>query len=137
VSQADLKAWQNQNPKTHDLLHSALRAALKERFKLAVQEEPAQRTIFELVVAKARTQVETDGSRRDPSRWRESGERGVMTGIGPRGADGWKFHGATMQDLADMMLQVFFDGLVRDRTGLTGRQDFQVPRVETPGENRG
>ena len=35
VSQADLKAWQNQNPNTHDLLHSALRAALRERFRLA------------------------------------------------------------------------------------------------------
>jgi uncharacterized protein (TIGR03435 family) len=119
------------------LLHSALRAALKERFKLAAHEEPAHRTIFELVVAKW-------GSRLKPAApdtalpvgvKLESG--GVMTGIGPRGADGWNFHAATMQDLADTMLQVFFDGPVRDRTGLTGRYDFQVPRVETPGENRG
>jgi uncharacterized protein (TIGR03435 family) len=137
VSQADLKAWQNQNPNTHDLLHSALRAALRERFRLVVHEEPAQRTIFELVVAKR-------GPRLKPAApdailpfgvKLESG--GVLTGIGPRGADGWNFHGATMQDLAGAMLQVFFEGPVRDRTGLTGRYDFKVPRVETPGENRG
>lgn len=137
VSQADLKAWQSQNRKTHDLLHSALRGALKERFKFVVHEEPAQRTIFELVVAKR-------GPRLKPAPpdtilpvgvKLESG--GVVTGTGPRGADGLNFHGATMQDLADMMLQVLFDGPVRDLTGLTGRYDFQVSRVETPGENHG
>jgi hypothetical protein len=32
VSQADLKAWQSQSSE-HELLRSALRAALKERFK--------------------------------------------------------------------------------------------------------
>jgi len=60
-----------------------------------------------------------------------------MTGIGPKGSDGWDFHGATMQDLADRMLQSFLDGPVRDRTGLTGRYDFQVRIVPTPGEERG
>jgi uncharacterized protein (TIGR03435 family) len=65
------------------------------------------------------------------------GSGGVMTGIGPQGEDGWNFHAATMQDLADMMIQVYVDGPVRDRTGVTGRYDFQVRRIPTPGENRG
>jgi uncharacterized protein (TIGR03435 family) len=42
-----------------------------------------------------------------------------------------------MQDLAYRLTGIFFDGPVRDRTGLTGRYDFSVPRVDTPGENRG
>jgi uncharacterized protein (TIGR03435 family) len=136
VSQADLKAWQNQNPKTQDLLHSALRAALKERFKLAVHEEPAQRTIFQLVVAKRgpRLKPAVPGAILPVGVKLESG--GVMTAINPRGADGWNFHGATMQDLADLMLQAFYDGPVRDRTGLTGRYDFQV-RIVPTDEPRG
>jgi uncharacterized protein (TIGR03435 family) len=64
---------------------------------------------------------------------------GVETGIGPRGISGANFHGATMGDLVDMLnvLAYQFEGPVRDRTGLTGRYDFQVPRIETPGENGG
>jgi uncharacterized protein (TIGR03435 family) len=51
VSQADLTAWQNQS-KEHELLRSAMRAALRERCKLAIHEQPAKGEIFELVVKK-------------------------------------------------------------------------------------
>ena len=137
VSQADRQAWQNQDPRTRDLLRMALRSMLQARFKLAIHEEPAKRTIFELVVAKR-------GARLKPADLKVSlpvgvklSSGGVMTGIGPRGANGWDFHAATMQDFADMMIQVYFDGPVRDRTGLTGRYDFQARRIPTPGENHG
>jgi uncharacterized protein (TIGR03435 family) len=136
VSQADLKAWQNQNA-NQDLLHSALRAALKDRFKLALHEEPAQRTMYAIVIAKRgpRLKPAAPGADLPVGMKLESG--GVATGRGPRGADGWNFYGATIQDLADLMANIFVDGPVRDRTGLTGRYDFWVPRVETPGENHG
>jgi uncharacterized protein (TIGR03435 family) len=137
VSQADRKAWQNQDPHSHDLLRLALRAVLNERFKLAIHEEPAKRTIFELVVAKRGPRLKPADLKASlpPGVKLESG--GVMTGIGPRGENGLNFHAATMQDLAAMMIQVYFDGPVRDRTGLTGRYDFQVLRIPTPGENHG
>jgi uncharacterized protein (TIGR03435 family) len=64
----------------------------------------------------------------------ESG--GVLTPMPGKPTD-WVFHRATMQDLAYRLTGIFFDGPVRDRTGLTGRYDFSVPRVDTPGENRG
>lgn len=133
VSQADLRAWQNQNA-NQDLLHSALRAALRERFRLAIHEEPAQRTIFQLVVAKRgpRLKPATPGAVLPPGLKLESG--GVLTWLGARGFGGWSFQGATMRDLADMMLQVFWDGPVRDRTGLTGRYDFEVRKVPTDEE---
>jgi len=132
VSQADLKVWQSQGT-NRDPLRSALRAALAERFKLALHEEPAQRTMFELVVAKRGPRLKPA----DPGAKLPSG--GVDTGIGPRGIGGWDFHGATMEDLAHLLnfLSNQFDGPVRDRTGLTGRYDFQVPRVATPDENGG
>jgi uncharacterized protein (TIGR03435 family) len=58
VSQADLKAWQNQL-KNHELLRSALRAALKERCKLAIGEEWSQARMFELVIAKGGPKLRT------------------------------------------------------------------------------
>jgi hypothetical protein len=42
VSQADLKAWQSQS-KEQELLRSAMRAALKDRCKLAIHEQPFKR----------------------------------------------------------------------------------------------
>ena len=138
VSQADLKAWQSQG-NNRDLLRSALRAALKERFKLALHEEPAQRPFYELVVSKRGPKLK----QANPDAILPVGTKlpsgGVNAAMGPRGIGGWDFHGATMWDLADMLsiLSYQFDGPVRDRTGLTGHYDFQVPRVDTPGENIG
>ncbi len=136
VSQADLKAWQSQG-KNHDLLRSALRAALKERFKLTLHEEPAQRTVFELVIVKGGPRLKAAVPDAILPKGVRLASGGVMTGFGPRGADGLNFYGATMEDLAYHLTGVFFDGPVQDRTGLTGRYDFLVPRVETPGEDRG
>ncbi len=137
VSATDRQAWQSQSPRTHDLLRLALRSMLQTRFRLAIHEEPAKRTIFELMVTKR-------GARLKPADLKASlpvgvklSSGGVATGIGPRGENGWDFHAATMQDFADMMIQIYFDGPVRDGTGLTGRYDFQARRIPTPGENHG
>jgi len=138
VSQGDLKAWQNQG-KNRDLLRSAIRTALKERFKLVFHEEPSQRPFYELVVGKR-------GARLKPANLDAvfPGSANLVkgyvdTGIGPRGLGGMDLHGATMEDLAELLsfLVNQFDGPVRDRTGLTGRYDFQVPRIVTPDENGG
>jgi len=98
VSQADLKAWQNQS-RDHELLRSALRAALRERCKLVIHEEPSQERIYELVVAKGGPKLKAAAASALPAGVKlESG--GVMTGIGAQGNDGWNYHGATMLDLA-------------------------------------
>jgi len=110
---------------------------LEERFKLAVHQEPAKRTIFELVVGKRGPRLKSADLKAPLPDGVKLESGGVMTGIGPRGQNGMNFHAATMADLAGTMLQIFFDGPVRDRTGLTGRYDFQVMRVPTPGENHG
>lgn len=136
VSQGDLKAWQGQG-KDHELLRSALRAVLHDRCSLALHKEPAKRTIFELVVAKRGARLKPADLKAPLPAGVKLSSGGVMTGIGPRGENGWDFHAATMQDLANMMIQVYFEGPVRDRTGLTGRYDFQARRIPTPGENHG
>jgi uncharacterized protein (TIGR03435 family) len=136
VSQADLQAWQGQG-RDRELLRSALRAVLGERCKLALHEEPAKRTIFELVVAKRGARLKPADLKAPLPDGVKLSSGGVMTAIGPRGENGWDFHAATMQDLANLMIQVYVDGPVRDRTGLTGRYDFQAWRIPTPGGNHG
>jgi uncharacterized protein (TIGR03435 family) len=51
VPAADLQAWQHQT-REHELLRSATRAALKERCKLVLDEQPSKADIFELIISK-------------------------------------------------------------------------------------
>ena len=133
VSQSDLKAWQNQS-KDHELLRAAIRAALKERCNLALHEQPTQERTFELVLAKGGPKLKPA----DPNTPLPVGVKlrsgGVMTGIGDRGRDGWNYHGATVQDLADQLSSASPGIPVRDRTGLTGRYDFPSPHVQVPAD---
>lgn len=65
VSQADLTAWQHQGPE-QELLRAAMRTALKERFKLAMHEQPSTGDIFELVVAKGGVRLRPTDPANDP-----------------------------------------------------------------------
>ena len=65
VSQADLRAWQHQGPE-HGLLRAAMRAALRERCKLAIHEQPSKGDIFELVVAKGGARLKPTAPANDP-----------------------------------------------------------------------
>ncbi len=130
IAQSDLKAWQNQG-KDHELLRAALRTALKERFNLVLHEELSQQPMYELIVAKGGPKLKAA----DPNAALPVGVRlesgGVMTIIGARGIGGWYHHNATMRDLVTSLSSMSNGvGPVRDRTGLTGRYDFPLPRVE-------
>ncbi len=131
VSQADLKAWQNQS-RDHELLRAALRAALKERCKLTLHEEPSQERIYELVIAKGGPKLKEAAADTAVPVGVKLDSGGATTGIGN---GGWNYHGATMRDLA-LNLSLVSPGMpVRDRTGLTGRYDFVSPHVQIqPGE---
>jgi len=65
VSQADLPAWQRQGPE-HELLRAAIRAALKERFRLAIHEQPSKGEVFELVVAKGGARLNRTAPANEP-----------------------------------------------------------------------
>jgi len=130
VSQADLKAWQNQNT-NYDLLRSALRAALKERCKLVLHEEREPRQIYELVVAKKGPRLKAADADATLPRGVGLEGGGVMTPI-DNSLGGWTFHRATMQDLAHFLGNGL--GPVRDHTGLTGRYDFPLRRVPAADE---
>jgi len=65
VSQADLTAWQHQGPE-RELLRAAMRTALRERFKLALHEQPSTGVIFELVAAKGGVRLRPTDPANDP-----------------------------------------------------------------------
>lgn len=137
VSQADIKAWQNQS-NDHELLRSALRIALKERCNLAIHERPSTGKIYELVVGKGGARLKLT----PPNSPLPVGAPlpGGGVGVGKQLADGktqWDYHSATMQDLA-WFLTITSRGIpVRDRTGLTGPYDFTFRQVQlSPDDER-
>jgi uncharacterized protein (TIGR03435 family) len=65
VSRADLTAWQHQGAE-QELLRAAMRTALKERFQLAIHEQPSKGDIFELVVAKGGARLRLTDPANDP-----------------------------------------------------------------------
>jgi uncharacterized protein (TIGR03435 family) len=137
VSQADLKAWQNQSSE-HELLRSAMRAALKDRFKLAIHEQPSTGEMYELVVAKGGPRLKTA----NPNAPLPVGPKLPSGGIElvkqlPDGKTVCDYHGATMQDLAWFLTTASRGIPVHDKTGLPGRYDFTFRQVElSPDEDR-
>jgi uncharacterized protein (TIGR03435 family) len=134
VSQADLKAWQNQSGE-HELLRSALRAALKERFNLSIHEQPAIGRDFELIVDKRGPRLKTAAPDSTLPVGVKTPSGGVM--VGKVLADGkslWDCHGMNMQDLAWYLSKLSIP--VRDKTGLAGRYDFTLRQVDlSPDED--
>ena len=133
VAKADLNAWQHQNSQ-HELLRSAIRAALKERCKLAAHEEPSKAEDLELVVGKHAAPLRPAGPGFPGFESRigvplSSG--GVMGQEIVNGKEVKHFYGATMEDLAKFLINLARGTPVYDRTGLTGRYDF-ILREVTP-----
>jgi len=87
VSQADLRAWLSQSAE-HELLRLALRAEFKERFGLAIHEQPSRERMYELVVRKdgPRLGAATPGSA--PPEGVKLASGGFMTPIGDRANGG-------------------------------------------------
>jgi uncharacterized protein (TIGR03435 family) len=137
VAAADLTAWQHQSSQ-HELLRSAIRAALKERCKLAVHEEPSKAADLELVVGKRgpRLQAAAPGFASRIGMKLQSG--GIMGPEVVNAKNVMHFYGATMEDLARWITPLSGGIPVYDRTGLTGRYDFilreQTDPLDTPSE---
>jgi uncharacterized protein (TIGR03435 family) len=130
VSQADLKAWQSQ--KHYELLRSALRAALQDRCKLAIHEDPVEGENWELVVGKHGPKLKPATERSTLPVGVKLLSGGVMTPFGPRGRSNWNCYGATMEDLARFLSMSSPGRPVRDKTGLTGRYDFTLELIDEP-----
>jgi uncharacterized protein (TIGR03435 family) len=135
VPQAGLTAWQNQS-KEHELLRSAMRAALKDRCRLAIHEQPSKAEIFELVIGKLGPRLKAAVPDSAPPSGGKLASGGVLVQTVDSGKQVKTYYGATMQDLADFLCIMSGRTPVRDKTGLTGRYDFTIQQTPPlPDEN--
>lgn len=125
VADEDIAAWRNQSGH-NELLRVAMRALLKERFKLQIHEQPADIPVLQLVASKRGARLspaDTSKTPKDGEKTR-SGGRIKIKGLGGTDAD-YLFYNATVQDAADFM-NTCKAGFIVDATGLPGRYDFTV-----------
>ncbi len=135
VSDTDLKAWQSQSS-DHELLHSALRAALKERCNLAIHEQPSKAATFDLVIAKHGPRLKATSPEAAVPGGKKLPGGGVML-VHADSMPAKAFYGATLQDLVDFLSTVSTKIPVRDKTNLLGRYDFTLLQIPTaPNEDR-
>jgi uncharacterized protein (TIGR03435 family) len=144
ISEGDRAAWQNP-AEQKVMLQSMLQAMLVERCKLAVHREIKDASVYSLVVGKDGIKFKET----DPTIGPPSGTKLPWGGVlHPGGTDDRTmiFYGASMASLASFLSNIVSnmgrDGsAVQDKTGLTGRYNFEVklppiePRVR--GEARG
>jgi len=141
VQAADIRAWQNQSP-DRELLRSALRAALQERCKLAVHEQPSKAPTWDLVARKKSPGLTPVAADEVLPAGKMLASGGVMTSTAIKRNPAKVFHGATMQDLAEFLSDVSRQipsraTPVRDKTNLPGRYDFTLLQIPTdPRDDR-
>jgi uncharacterized protein (TIGR03435 family) len=129
VAPEDMAAWQRAltGPDAHDseLLHSAFRAVLADRFKLALHVTAVDVPYRNIVVAKhgARLQPTIPGAIKPISGKTSAAGAGFF--INENGKR--QFVGVSMDDLANVLMRLDRTLPVQDKTGLTGRYDFIVP----------
>lgn len=134
VSQSDTKAWQSQSSQ-HELLRSAMQAALAERWRLKIHWLPGEGPIYELVVGKHGARLKAAIPNSPPTGMKlPSGAVVVQNRV--NGLEFKDCRGATMGDLAWILTTVAPTTPVRDRTGLSGHYDLKFEGEPLlPGED--
>jgi len=137
VPEEDMAAWRNQGNK-NELLHSALQAALKERCKMVVHQQPTVVPDYQLVIAKKglKLKASVPGAAL-PAKGLPLPSGGVRVGERlPNDGTRWRYYGATIGDLVDFLSLVAQGRQVHDMTGLTGRYDFTLELSAEPSNDR-
>jgi uncharacterized protein (TIGR03435 family) len=135
IADEDQAAWQNQGGDC-ELLKSAMRNLLKERFHLVLHEQKTETLVFNIVVGKKGEKLKPTiyNSTTVPAGGVKLASGGTMVHI-PR-SDGrleWHFKYATMYDLAEFLGKI---EPVHDATGLTSRYDFVMLRADSEVRDR-
>jgi uncharacterized protein (TIGR03435 family) len=103
---------------THDEQMSMLRNLLTDRFKLTFHREEKIFSIYELQVAENGPKLKTSTARPDDP-------PGLISAVYPQRIV-MPARNVTMSDLARLMQRAILDRPVVDKTGLTGRYDFDL-----------
>jgi uncharacterized protein (TIGR03435 family) len=139
VAPVDVAEWQRQSnfKQQKVMLQAMLQTMLAERCKLVVHRIPAEISGYALVVGK-------DGPKfkeTKPDETIPSGiplpDGGVLVGAARDGKLENSFYGASMAELANHLNGVSPGHPVQDRTGLTGKYDFVLKRIDMSEEQDG
>ena len=103
---------------SHDEQMSMLRALLADRFKLTFHREPKEFSIYALEIIKGGPKLKDTTHSADPP--------SVGPGVVYPQRIVLPARNATMTDFASLMQRAILDRPVVDRTGLTGRYDFDL-----------
>jgi uncharacterized protein (TIGR03435 family) len=126
IAPQDMAAWQQAGPDIYDSepVRTALRAALKERCKLALHMTPVEIPYWNIVVGKhGATLKETVPVAIKPVPRSPVGKGYYFSDNGKT-----RFVGVSMDDLAIVLMRYASSELpVQDKTGLPGRYDFALP----------
>jgi uncharacterized protein (TIGR03435 family) len=129
VAPEDMATWQNaEDVYDSEVLRSALKAALKDRCKLALHMIPVDIPYWNIVVDKhgPKLKVTVPGAIKPVvGKTSATGKGFYIQDKGKR-----QFIGISMDDLAIALMRLTKDYPVQDKTGLTGRYDFTLPWFE-------
>jgi uncharacterized protein (TIGR03435 family) len=131
VSNADLAAWRNQS-ENWELLPSAMRALLRDRFKLQIHEEQTDINVYQLVVSKKSAKLKPADVHNKPTNGIRTLSGGMKTVQRSGDDEIYHFYDSTMQDLADYLNECNTRP-IRNATGIAGRYDFTVEQIGQQG----
>jgi uncharacterized protein (TIGR03435 family) len=128
VAPEDAAAWQQAQDGYHldsVLLHSAWQAVLRERCNLALHITPVEIPYLDLMVDKHGAKLND----KVPAAIKPEGLIGNRLGSGYYFDDNGMRHfiGVTMDDLAALLMRLDQDFPIQNKTGLTGRYNFNLP----------
>jgi len=139
VAPADVAEWQRQSnfKQQKGLLQAMLQTMLAERCKLVVHRIPAEISGYALVVGNGGPKFKET----KPGEMMPSGlplpDGGVLVGAARGGKLENSFYGASMAELANHLNGASPGHPVADRTGLTGKYDFVLKRIDMSEEQDG
>jgi uncharacterized protein (TIGR03435 family) len=138
VAPADVAEWQRQSHTRQKVMMQAmLQTMLAERCKLVVHRSPAEVSGYALVVGKQGSKLkETPAGETLPSGI-PLPDGGVMVGAARGGKLENSFYGTSMAELANHLNGGSPGHPVQDRTGLTGKYDFVLKRIDMSEEQNG
>lgn len=133
VSEADAPVWGNTAERTV-MLRGMLQTLLKERCKLVVHRETRERPVFAIVIGRSGPKLKAaETSSLDALHAKYPDAMAVPNGGGIMrpGENGTRMlYGATIGTLS-LVLSSPAGRPVIDKTGLTGRYDIEVPRMQS------
>ena len=139
VTAADVAEWQRQSnfKQQKVMLQAMLQTMLAERCKLVVHRIPAEIAGYALVVGKGGPKLKETAAGETLPSGISLPDGGVMVGAARGGKLDNSFYGVSMAELANHLNGVSSGHPVADRTGLTGKYDFVLKRIDMSEEQDG